>query len=160
MSSPLGILLSLPGGRRSLVLALTSAAVRAVGIVFIAEALVRTILDLGPVPLWVVLGVLGAALRGASLWADHSLGTAQSAAAKRGLRSRILGTLLRRPGQPRAKAAVTVTRGIDDLDDYFTTVVPALAQAAIVPAVLLVRIVFADVLSAIIIVLCLPLVPF
>ena len=49
------------------------------GIVFIAEALVRTILDLGPVPLWVVLGVLGAALRGASLWADHSLGTGLAA---------------------------------------------------------------------------------
>lgn len=159
MSSPLSILLSLPRGRRSLLLAVTSAGARAIGIVFIAEALVRTILDLGDVSLWVVLGVFGACLRGASLWADQSLGTAQAAETKRGLRSRILGTLMRRPGQPRAKAAVTVTRSIDDLDDYFTTVVPALAQAAVVPVVLLVRIVFADVLSAIIIVACLPLVP-
>lgn len=159
MSSPLSILLSLPRGRRSLLLAVTSAGARAIGIVFIAEALVRTILDLGDVSLWVVLGVLGACLRGASLWADQSLGTAQAAETKRGLRSRILGALMRRPGQPRAKAAVTVTRSIDDLDDYFTTVVPALAQAAVVPVVLLVRIVFADVLSAIIIVACLPLVP-
>ncbi|WP_342037827.1 thiol reductant ABC exporter subunit CydC [Brevibacterium ammoniilyticum] len=159
MSSPLSILLSLPRGRRSLLLAVTSAGARAIGIVFIAEALVRTILDLGDVSLWVVLGVLGACLRGASLWADQSLSTAQAAETKRGLRSRILGTLMRRPGQPRAKAAVTVTRSIDDLDDYFTTVVPALAQAAVVPVVLLVRIVFADVLSAIIIVACLPLVP-
>ena len=159
MSSPLSILLSLPRGRRSLLLAVTSAGARAIGIVFIAEALVRTILDLGDVSLWVVLGVLGACLRGASLWADQSLGTAQAAETKRGLRARILGALMRRPGQPRAKAAVTVTRSIDDLDDYFTTVVPALAQAAVVPVVLLVRIVFADVLSAIIIVACLPLVP-
>ncbi|GAA3840994.1 thiol reductant ABC exporter subunit CydD [Brevibacterium ammoniilyticum] len=155
----MSILLSLPRGRRSLLLAVTSAGARAIGIVFIAEALVRTILDLGDVSLWVVLGVLGACLRGASLWADQSLSTAQAAETKRGLRSRILGTLMRRPGQPRAKAAVTVTRSIDDLDDYFTTVVPALAQAAVVPVVLLVRIVFADVLSAIIIVACLPLVP-
>lgn len=159
MSSPLSILLSLPRGRRSLLLAVTSAGARAIGIVFIAEALVRTILDLGDVSLWVVLGVLGACLRGASLWTDQSLGTAQAAETKRGLRARILGALMRRPGQPRAKAAVTVTRSIDDLDDYFTTVVPALAQAAVVPVVLLVRIVFADVLSAIIIVACLPLVP-
>ncbi|GAA0036023.1 thiol reductant ABC exporter subunit CydD [Brevibacterium metallidurans] len=155
----MSILLSLPRGRRSLLLAVTSAGARAIGIVFIAEALVRTILDLGDVSLWVVLGVLGACLRGASLWADQSLGTAQAAETKRGLRARILGALMRRPGQPRAKAAVTVTRSIDDLDDYFTTVVPALAQAAVVPVVLLVRIVFADVLSAIIIVACLPLVP-
>lgn len=159
MSSPLGILLSLPAGRRGLVLSVTSAAARAVGIVFIAEALVRTILDLGSLPLWIVLGLLGAGLRGASLWADHSLGTGLAAEAKRGLRARILSTLLGRRGMPRAKAAVTVTRGVDDLDDYFTTVVPALTQAAIVPAVLLVRIVFADLLSAVIIIACLPLVP-
>lgn len=159
MSSPLGILLSLPAGRRGLVLSVTSAAARAVGIVFIAEALVRTILDLGSLPLWIVLGLLGAGLRGASLWADHSLGTGLAAEAKRGLRARILSTLLGRRGMPRAKAAVTVTRGVDDLDDYFTTVVPALTQAAVVPAVLLVRILFADLLSAVIIIACLPLVP-
>nr|WP_284711180.1 thiol reductant ABC exporter subunit CydC [Brevibacterium sp. XM4083] len=155
----MGILLSLPDGRRSLVLSVTSAAARAVGIVFIAEALVRTILDLGSLPLWIVLGLLGAGLRGASLWADHSLGTGAAAAAKRGLRAGILSTLLARRGMPRAKAAVTVTRGVDDLDDYFTTVVPALTQAAVVPAVLLVRILFADLLSAVIIIACLPLVP-
>lgn len=84
MSSPLSILLSLPRGRRSLLLAVTSAGARAIGIVFIAEALVRTILDLGDVSLWVVLGVLGACLRGASLWADQSLGTAQAAETKIG----------------------------------------------------------------------------
>ena len=159
MSSPLRILLDLPGGRRGLCLSVFSALARAVGSVLIAEALVRLIIGTSPVAVWAVLGLLGAALRGANLWADHSLGTSLAAVNKQRLRSSILSSLLTGRGQPRMNTAVTVTRGIDDLDDYFTTVVPALAAAAVVPVTLLVRIVFTDVLSAVIIALCLPLVP-
>ncbi|MGO2983459.1 MAG: thiol reductant ABC exporter subunit CydC [Brevibacterium aurantiacum] len=159
MSSPLRILLDLPAGRRGLCLSVFSALARAVGIVLIAEALVRSIIGTSPVAVWAVLGLLGAALRGANLWADHTLGTSLAAVNKQRLRSSILSSLLTGRGQPRMNTAVTVTRGIDDLDDYFTTVVPALAAAAVVPVTLLVRIVFTDVLSAVIIALCLPLVP-
>ncbi|WP_062242983.1 thiol reductant ABC exporter subunit CydC [Brevibacterium epidermidis] len=159
MSSPLSILLELPTGRRGLALSVLSALCRAVGIVLIAEALVRAIIDHSAPGLWVVLGVLGALLRGGGLWLDRSLGTRLAAESKRGLRLSILSGLLRGRGRPRTNAAVTVTRGIDDLDDYFTTVVPALTAAAVVPIVLLVRIVFSDVLSAVIIAVCLPLVP-
>ncbi|SMX75520.1 ATP-binding cassette, subfamily C, CydCD [Brevibacterium sp. 239c] len=159
MNSPLRILLDLPGGQRGFCLSLFSALARAVGIVLIAEALVRSIVGPSPIAVWAVLGLLGAALRGASLWADHSLGTSLAAVNKRRLRFSILRSLLTRRGQPRMNTAVTVTRGIDDLDDYFTTVVPALSAAAVVPVTLLVRIVFTDVLSAVIIALCLPLVP-
>ncbi|MDN5773904.1 thiol reductant ABC exporter subunit CydC [Brevibacterium sp. BDJS002] len=159
MSSPLRILLDLPGGRRGLCLSVFSALARAVGSVLIAEALVRLIIGTSPVAVWAVLGLLGAALRGVNLWADHSLGTSLAAVNKQRLRSSILSSLLTGRGQPRMNTAVTVTRGIDDLDDYFTTVVPALAAAAVVPVTLLVRIVFTDVLSAVIIALCLPLVP-
>ncbi|MCF2587885.1 thiol reductant ABC exporter subunit CydC [Brevibacterium sp. UCMA 11752] len=159
MKSPLRILLDLPGGQRGFCLSLFSALARAVGIVLIAEALVRSIIGSGPVAVWAVLGLLGAALRGASLWTDHSLGTSLAAANKQRLRFSILRSLLSGRGQPRMNTAVTVTRGIDDLDDYFTTVVPALSAAAVVPLTLLIRIVFTDVLSAVIIALCLPLVP-
>lgn len=159
MSSPLSILLELPTGRRGLALSVLSALCRAVGIVLIAETLVRAIIDHSAPELWVVLGVLGALLRGGGLWLDRSLGTRLAAESKRGLRLSILSGLLRGRGRPRTNAAVTVTRGIDDLDDYFTTVVPALTAAAVVPIVLLVRIVFSDVLSAVIIAVCLPLVP-
>ena len=159
MRSPLRILLDLPGGQRGFCLSLFSALARAVGIVLIAEALVRSIIGSSPVAVWAVLGLLGAALRGASLWTDHSLGTSLAAANKQRLRFSILRSLLARRGQPRMNTAVTVTRGIDDLDDYFTTVVPALSAAAVVPLTLLIRIVFTDVLSAVIIALCLPLVP-
>lgn len=159
MSSPLSILLELPTGRRGLALSVLSALCRSVGIVLIAEALVRAIIGHSAPGLWVVLGALGALLRGGGLWLDRSLGTSLAAVSKQGLRRSILSGLLRGRGRPRTNAAVTVTRGIDDLDDYFTTVVPALAAAAVVPIVLLVRIVFSDVLSAVIIAVCLPLVP-
>ncbi|GAA1539958.1 thiol reductant ABC exporter subunit CydC [Brevibacterium picturae] len=159
MKSLLQILFDLPGGQRGFFLSLFSALARAVGIVLIAEALVRSIVGAGPVAVWAVLGLLGAALRGANLWADHSLGTSLAAVNKQRLRFSILRSLLTGCGQPRMNTAVTVTRGVDDLDDYFTTVVPALSAAAVVPVTLLVRIVFTDVLSAVIIVLCLPLVP-
>lgn len=159
MSSPLSILLELPTGRRGLALSVFSALCRAVGIVLIAEALVRAITGHSAPGVWVVIGALGALLRGGGLWLDRSLGTSLAAESKQGLRRSILSGLLRGRGRPRTNAAVTVTRGIDDLDDYFTTVVPALTAAAVVPIVLLVRIVFSDVLSAVIITVCLPLVP-
>lgn len=159
MSSPLSILLALPRGRRGFGLSVLSALSRVVGIILIAEALVRAIIGGSPVTLWAVLGLLGACLRGIGLWADRSLGTGLAAENRAQLRSRLLTALLRGRGRPRLDPAVTATRGIDDLDDYFTTVVPALSAAAVVPVVLLTRIVFTDLLSAFIIVACLPLVP-
>ncbi len=159
MTSPLSILLELPSGRRGLGLSVFSALARAVGIVLIAEAVVRAIIGHSDPGVWVVLGLLGAGLRGGGLWLDRRLGTGLAAESKQGLRAGILSALLRGRGRPRTATAVTVTRGIDDLDDYFTTVLPALSAAAVVPVVLLVRIVFSDVLSAVIVAVCLPLVP-
>jgi ATP-binding cassette subfamily C protein CydCD len=159
VTSPLSILLELPSGRRGLGLSVFSALARAVGIVLIAEAVVRAIIGHSGPGVWVVLGLLGAGLRGGGLWLDRRLGTGLAAESKQGLRAGILSALLRGRGRPRTATAVTVTRGIDDLDDYFTTVLPALSAAAVVPVVLLVRIVFSDVLSAVIVAVCLPLVP-
>ncbi|MCD1285153.1 MULTISPECIES: thiol reductant ABC exporter subunit CydC [unclassified Brevibacterium] len=159
MSSPLSILFELPRGRHGLALSVLSALSRAGGIILIAEALVRAIIGGSPTATWVVLGLLGAGLRGLGLWADRSLGAGLAGESRRLLRSRLLTALLRGRGRPRVDAAVTATRGIDDLDDYFTTVVPALSSAAVVPVVLLTRIVFTDLLSAFIIAICLPLVP-
>ncbi len=159
MSSPLRILFDQPAGRRGMVVPVLSAVLRSVGIVLLAEAVVRAIVGSGDPVLWFSLALLGAGLRGASLWCDHSWGTRTAALTDRRLRSAILSTLLSGRSRPRASTAVTVTRGVDDLEDYFTTVVPALSAAAVVPATLLTRIVFADLLSAVIIVVCLPLVP-
>ncbi|WP_166972311.1 thiol reductant ABC exporter subunit CydC [Brevibacterium atlanticum] len=159
MSSPLSILLELPHGRRGFALSVFGALARSVGIVLIAEAVARAIVGHSAPGLWIGLGLLGAVLRGGGLWLDRRLGVSLAAESKRGLRSGILSALLSGRGRPRTSTAVTVTRGIDDLDDYFTTVVPALIATAVVPIVLLVRIVYSDLLSAVIIAACLPLIP-
>lgn len=159
MSSPLGIILDQPSGRTGLYLSLLGALARAVSLVLIAEAVARTITGAGEWRLWAALALIGAILKGASLWFDHSLGTRMAADCDSQLRGSILSTQLRSRGRVRAETAVSATRGIDDLDDYFTTVLPALTSTAVIPTVLLIRIVFSDPLSAVIIVLCLPLVP-
>src|SRR5690606_17149360 len=56
--------------------------------------------------------------------------------------------------------AVLATDGLDDLDDYFSQSLPAMIQAAVLPLVVGARILGADWLSALIIVLTIPLVPF
>ncbi|MFK4273813.1 ABC transporter transmembrane domain-containing protein, partial [Streptomyces milbemycinicus] len=51
------------------------------------------------------------------------------------------------------------TRGIDALDDYFARYLPQLGLAVVVPVAVLARIVTADWISALIIVVTLPLIP-
>ena len=58
MTSPLSLLLTLPGGRRGFFLSVLSALARAVGVILIAEALVRTIVGSSAPVLCVSLGLL------------------------------------------------------------------------------------------------------
>ncbi|WP_248192698.1 thiol reductant ABC exporter subunit CydC [Micrococcus endophyticus] len=63
--------------------------------------------------------------------------------------------------RPRSGAdAVLVTHGLQGLDDYYTEVLPALASAAVVPPVLGAWILTRDPLSALVVLLTVPLVPF
>ena len=55
--------------------------------------------------------------------------------------------------------AVLATRGLDALDSYYTQFLPALVNCAAVPLLLGARILFADWVSAVVIVLTVPLVP-
>lgn len=62
-------------------------------------------------------------------------------------------------GRRSGELTTLATRGIDALDDYFARYLPQLGLAAVVPAVVLARILFADWISALTIVLTLPLIP-
>ncbi|MGW9738570.1 ATP-binding cassette, subfamily C, bacterial CydCD [Micrococcus sp. 140720015-1] len=63
--------------------------------------------------------------------------------------------------RPRSGAdAVLVTHGLQGLEDYYTEVLPALASAAVVPPVLGAWILTRDPLSALVVLLTVPLVPF
>ncbi|MGW2917075.1 thiol reductant ABC exporter subunit CydD [Streptomyces angustmyceticus] len=65
------------------------------------------------------------------------------------------GTLERRTGE----LTTLATRGIDALDDYFARYLPQLGLAVVVPLAVLARIVTGDWISALTIVLTLPLIP-
>ena len=112
-----------------------------------------------------VAGLIAAGCGRALLaWIRETCAARTSTAVKSRLRSDLLCHLVQgagsgeratRPGE----LALLATRGVDALDGYFARYLPQVALAAIVPAVLGIRILSTDALSAVIIGSTLPLVP-
>jgi thiol reductant ABC exporter CydD subunit len=104
------------------------------------------------------------AVRAALAWATHAVSHRASAAATAQLRHRLLAHAVRLgpswlAGKRTAELAELATKGIDDLEGYFTSYLPALVLAAVVPLAVLVRVAVADPWSGLVIALTLPLVP-
>ncbi|MEV4432075.1 thiol reductant ABC exporter subunit CydD [Streptomyces sp. NPDC049585] len=99
--------------------------------------------------------------RAAVAWLTERAAHRASAAVKSTLRTRLLAhAALLGPGAAPTGALTTLaTRGMDALDDYFARYLPQLGLAVVVPVAVLARIGTADWLSALIIVLTLPLIP-
>ncbi|MFG2182841.1 thiol reductant ABC exporter subunit CydD [Streptomyces abikoensis] len=99
--------------------------------------------------------------RGAVAWLTELAAHRASAAVKSALRTRLLEHATRLgPGTRNTGELTTLaTRGIDALDGYFARYLPQLGLAAVVPVAVLARIVSADWVSALVIVLTLPLIP-
>ena len=112
-----------------------------------------------------VAGLIAAGCGRALLaWLREICAVRTSTAVKSRLRADLLGHLVRGPARAADRArtgelALLATRGIEALDGYFARYLPQLALAAIVPAVLGIRILSSDTLSAVIIAATLPLVP-
>jgi len=112
-----------------------------------------------------VLGLLAASAGRAMIsWARESLAVRTSSVVKATLRADLLQHLSHGPARAADRArtgelAVLATRGVDALDGYFARYLPQLALAAIVPVLVGARILAADPLSALIIVLTVPLIP-
>ncbi|WP_336645955.1 thiol reductant ABC exporter subunit CydC [Microbacterium sp. USHLN186] len=152
------------------------AAARGLGLVLIAEAVARGIALLadggaagdGPtgalptdaVRLILLCGLTGALLRAGGEWASSVVSRRIATSVKRELRIRLWRRIAEgeRTGGGGA-TAVLAADGLDDLDDYFIQSLPALVAAAVVPLLVGIRILGADWLSAVIIVLTVPLVP-
>ncbi|QLE73050.1 thiol reductant ABC exporter subunit CydD [Streptomyces rectiverticillatus] len=105
-----------------------------------------------------------AAGRAAVSWLTELAAHRASAAVKSELRDRLLTHATRLgPGLLDARRTgeltTLATRGVDALDDYFARYLPQLGLAVVVPVAVLARIVSADWISALIIVLTLPLIP-
>ncbi|MEY9843172.1 ATP-binding cassette subfamily C protein CydCD [Streptacidiphilus sp. BW17] len=102
--------------------------------------------------------------RGVVAWATETVAHRASARVKSQLREQLLERAAalgpsRLSPQRSGELVTLATRGVDALDDYFARYVPQLALAVVVPVAVLARIVFADWVSAAIIVATLPLIP-
>jgi ATP-binding cassette, subfamily C, bacterial CydD len=87
-----------------------------------------------------------------------------AAVAKSGLRQRLSAHALRLGprwlgGQQAGEITTLATRGLDALDAYFARYLPRLVLAVAIPLAVLVRVAFADWISAVIIAITLPLIP-
>ncbi|MHC6220421.1 thiol reductant ABC exporter subunit CydD [Arthrobacter sp. MMS24-S77] len=110
-------------------------------------------------------GAIGAVLRSLTVWGQGVAARRAALGVKEELRSRLLGRALGAGAAGQVGEvndgglAVLATRGLDALDNYYTQFLPALVNCAALPLILGARILFADWVSAIVVVLTLPLVP-
>jgi ATP-binding cassette, subfamily C, bacterial CydD len=112
------------------------------------------------------LAWLGVVLAGRAVAAAGGEAAALRAAAdvKSGLRQRLSAHALRLGpawlgGQQAGEITALATKGLDGLDAYFARYLPQLMLAVLVPLAVLVRVAFADWISALIIMATLPLIP-
>jgi ATP-binding cassette, subfamily C, bacterial CydD len=120
----------------------------------------------GPValrPLLVSLLVVVLA-RAAAAYGGEAAALRASAAVKSQLRRRLAAQVLRLGpawlgGQRAGEITTVATRGLDALDPYFARYLPQLVLACLVPLAVVVRVALADWISALIIVVTLPLIP-
>lgn len=110
-----------------------------------------------------VWGMAGVVLRSATVWAQGVASRRAALGVKEELRQQLLENALRNgvrsSGPTDGGLAVLATRGLDALDSYYTQYLPALVNCAAIPLLLGARILFADWVSAVVIVLTVPLVP-
>ncbi|MBW4031979.1 MAG: thiol reductant ABC exporter subunit CydC [Acidobacteria bacterium] len=151
-----------PGGIRTLAVIGALSVIRAVAFVLIAESLAGSIAAIangtGGWREATVIGAVGVLLRAGSSWAIGTISVRHAIREKSRLRTQVAERALR-GGADSGEVAVLATTGLDDLDDYFGSVIPAAISAVVVPVVLGARILSVDWLSALIVALALPLVP-
>ncbi|MDQ0756743.1 thiol reductant ABC exporter subunit CydD [Arthrobacter sp. B3I4] len=143
------------------------AALKALSLVLMAQAVAAVLAGLmAHNPAWadqLGWGLAGVVLRSLTVWAQAVASRRAALGVKEELRSELLDAALRTGNRTAGPAdgglAVLATRGLDALDNYYTQFLPALVNCAAVPLLLGARILFADWISAVVIVLTVPLVP-
>ena len=143
------------------------AALKALSLVLIGQAVASVLAGLvAGNPAWatqITAGLAGVVLRSLTVWGQAVAARRAALGVKEELRAelleRALRTGVRGSGPGDGGLAVLATRGLDALDSYYTQFLPALVNCAAVPLLLGARILFADWVSALVIVLTVPLVP-
>lgn len=156
-----------PSTRRALYGLGLLAALKALSLVLMGQAVASVLAGLMTQdPAWgdqLGWGAAGVVLRSVTVWAQGVAARRAALGVKEELRARLLETALRNgvraTGPSDGGLAVLATRGLDALDSYYTQYLPALVNCAAIPLLLGARILFADWVSAVVIVLTVPLVP-
>lgn len=156
-----------PATRSAIYLLGLLAALKALSLVLMAQAVAAVLAGLmAHDPAWgqqLAWGMAGVVLRSLTTWAQSVAARRAALGVKEQLRSelveRALRTGTRGAGPSDGGLAILATRGLDALDSYYTQFLPALVNCAAVPLLLGARILFADWISAAVIVLTVPLVP-
>ena len=156
-----------PANRAALYLLGLLAALKALSLVLMGQAVASMLAGLmAGDPAWgaqLYWGVAGVVLRSLTVWAQAVASRRAALGVKEELRSRLLERALRNgtrsAGPSDGGLAILATRGLDALDNYYTQFLPALVNCAAIPLLLGARILYADWISAAVIVLTVPLVP-
>lgn len=156
-----------PATRSAIYLLGLLAALKALSLVLMAQAVASVLAGLMALdPAWgqqLAWGMAGVVLRSLTTWAQSVAARRAALGVKEQLRSELLERALRTgtrgAGPSDGGLAILATRGLDALDSYYTQFLPALVNCAAVPLLLGARILFADWVSAAVIVLTVPLVP-
>ncbi|AUZ34354.1 ABC transporter [Arthrobacter sp. PGP41] len=143
------------------------AALKALSLVLMGQAVASALAGMvtgdpgwaGEVP----LGLAGAVLRSLTVWGQAVASRRAALGIKEELRAGLLERALRNgvreTGPADGGLAVLATRGLDALDSYYTQFLPALVNCAAIPLLLGARVLYADWVSAVVVVLTVPLVP-
>jgi ATP-binding cassette subfamily C protein CydCD len=136
--------------------------------VLLAQVIARVFLEgKSLAAVWPALAWLGAIAlaRGSLAWAAETAAHRTSARAKRDLRRRLAHHILvigpaRLGAEHTGELTLAATRGVDALDAYFGRYLPQLVLSALVPVAVLAWVARTDPISAVILLVTLPLVPF
>ncbi|WP_407924726.1 thiol reductant ABC exporter subunit CydD [Catellatospora paridis] len=161
------LLRQVPSTRRDVVLLGVLGAAVAIAVVTAAAALARALaaaVELRLDPAAITVFLLALAARAALTSGLGVVAARMAATVKASLRADLLGAVGRRgpgwlAGQRAGELATLTGRGLDALDGYFTGYLPQLVLGVTVPVGVLAMLAFADLASAVIVLVTLPLIP-
>ncbi|MEU4765484.1 thiol reductant ABC exporter subunit CydD [Actinosynnema sp. NPDC023794] len=127
--------------------------------VVLAQAEVLAAVVAGGVSAWWVVAVV--LVRGGVVWGGRVVTQRFAMSMKAALRKRVLRGSSGSCGSPGSSGSVAtlVVKGVDAVEPYFAGYLPQVVVAAVVPVAVVARLSFADLTSAVVVLVTLPLVP-
>ncbi|MEU4444743.1 thiol reductant ABC exporter subunit CydD [Actinosynnema sp. NPDC050801] len=140
---------------RRYVVVLSVLAVVTAAVVLAQAEVLASVLSGGWSAWWLVAVVVA---RGLVVWGGRVVTQREASAVKASLRKRVLRDSCGSGGQA-GSVATLVVKGLDAVEPYFAGYLPQLVVAAVVPVAVVVRLSLADLTSAVVVLVTLPLVP-